>query len=142
MQKLIEMRERLRHQIVESERATEALRNELKGLEAAIVALGGSEAIAGNHLPMRRRRNVKATTMDLIVEAGSSGITAPEVVERAAAKGHDLHAGSVSSLLSRLKKEGTLTFDGERYFPKSAATPSRAASLLATIERAKERMSA
>jgi len=139
MQKLTEMRERLQRQIAESERATEALKNELKGLEAAIAAVGGAEVTLGESAEVtlgessvtnQRRRNVKATTMDLIVEAGEVGITATEVVERAAARGRTLPLPSISSLLSRLKREGTLRFDGERYYP------TKAAALLSMMERA------
>jgi hypothetical protein len=46
--------------------------------------------------------------MEVIHEAGKGGVTAVEVVDRAAAKGRTLDRASVSSLLSRLKREGTL----------------------------------
>jgi chorismate mutase len=71
--------------------------------------------------PPRRRRNVKKTVMELVEMAGSAGVTATEVVDRAGAIGRELDRGSVSSLLSKFKGQGALIFDGERYYPASKA---------------------
>lgn len=113
MQKLNDLREGILVEIRQRERDLEALRNKLKGIDAAIAAVGGE---AAKDPRRRNRRNVKKTAMDLIVDAGSAGVTANEIVERAAVAGRQLDRGSVSSLLSRLKREGVLVFNGERYF--------------------------
>jgi hypothetical protein len=105
---LVELRQR--------EREIEALRNKLRGIEASMAALGGDQPIEAT----RKNRNVKKTVIGLIVDAGSAGITAIEVVERAALAGRQLDRPSVSSLLSRLKRENVLSFNGERYFPTSS----------------------
>jgi hypothetical protein len=115
MQKLCDLREGVLVELRQREREIEALRNKLKGIEASIAAVGGQPQIEAR----RRNRNVKQTVMDLIVDAGQRGITAIEVVERAALAGRQLDRPSVSSLLSRLKREGVLSFNGERYFPAS-----------------------
>jgi hypothetical protein len=114
MQKLHELRDALLTDINQRERELDALRNKMKGIDAAIAA------ITGTNIPdprRRTRRNVKGTVMDLIVQAGKAGVTAHEIVDQAAVGGRQLDRPSVSSLLSRLKREGVLSFDGERYYP-------------------------
>lgn len=61
--------------------------------------------------------------MELVDVAGSAGVTAAEIVDRARTLGRELDRGSVSSLLSKFKSQGALTFDGERYYPASKAPP-------------------
>jgi hypothetical protein len=109
MQKLVELRDRLASDLSRHQQAIEAIRNQLLGVEAAIKTVGPD--VSGP------RRNVKRTVMELVQEAAKAGITAAEVVDRAKVKGRDLDKASVSSLLSRFKRDGTLTFDGERYYP-------------------------
>jgi hypothetical protein len=121
MQRLEELRERLLAEIATQERMLYALQNKLAGIDAAIAAMKGT-ALPSDHTP-QRQRNVTRTVMEIIEEAGTKGVTAPEVVERAAAKGKTLDRASVSSLLSRNKREGLLTFDGERYHVASSQGP-------------------
>lgn len=73
--------------------------------------------------PPKRRRNVKKTVMELVDVAGSSGVTAGEIVERARTLGREFDRGSVSSLLSKFKGQGALIFDGERYYPIPKSPP-------------------
>jgi hypothetical protein len=124
MQRLEELRERLLADIATQERALYALQNKLAGVDAAIAAMKGT-ALPVDHAPSRQR-NVTRTVMEVIEETGTKGVTAAEVVERAAAKGKILYRASVSSLLSRNKREGLLTFDGERYHtaPKQEPQPT------------------
>jgi len=61
--------------------------------------------------------------MEIIEESGTNGVTVGEVLERAAVRGKELDRASVSSLLSRNKREGLLTFDGERYHVASPHGP-------------------
>ena len=118
MQKLHDLRDSLLADISQRERELDALRNRLKGIDAAIAALSGNDTPPE---PQRRnRRNVKQTAMELILEAGPAGVTAHEIVDRAAVLGRQFDRPSVSSLLSRLKREGILSFDGERYRPATS----------------------
>lgn|SRR5262245_61032520 len=116
MQKLIELKDRLAATIAQHQKAIEAFQNQLLGVEQSIKAL--SLAPGASPPP---RRNVKRAVLGIIQEAGVAGVTPTEVVDRAAAKGRELNRDSVSSLLSRFKRDGVLTFDGERYFPAGQA---------------------
>lgn len=111
MEKLVEERVRLQKQI-------EALQNELKGLDRAISLLGGGDETTGegSARPRERGRNVKETVLTLVQQAGSKGVNVSEVLDNAQASGIRLERGSVSSLLSRLKREGVLEMDDGRYF--------------------------
>ena len=62
--------------------------------------------------------------MDLISQAGDLGVIADEIVSNAVTMGRQLERGSVSSLLSKLKADGVLRFDGERYYPVRSGAPS------------------
>jgi hypothetical protein len=110
MQRLTELKERLTATIAQHQRAIEAFQNQLLGVEASIRALNST---AGATPPPRR--NVKRAVLEIVQEAGTVGVTASEVMDRASAKGRTLNASSVASLLSRFKQEGILKFDGERY---------------------------
>src|SRR5947207_1126415 len=103
MKKLIEERERLRTQI-------EALKNELRGIEKAIALVSGAEIGNGAAPPVGRTRakNVKDTVLGFLAEAGTAGLSVTKVMELAQHKGFHVERGSVSSLLSRLKREGVL----------------------------------
>lgn len=118
MQKLIELRERIAATIAQHQKAIEAFQNQLLGVEASIKALN----LAPGASPPPRR-NVKRAVLEIIHEAAAVGVTPTEVVDRAAAKGRELNRDSVSSLLSRFKRDGVLRFDGERYFPANPSGP-------------------
>lgn len=61
------------------------------------------------------RSNVKQTILELLTKAGDAGLNAALAVETAAKAGVTLERGTVSSLLSRLKNEGVVTYDGALY---------------------------
>jgi len=112
MQKLKQERERLARQI-------EALQNELKGLDRAIALLDGLEPAAA---PVKAR-NVKDTVLGLVAAAGQKGLTVHQVLDEAKAKNVLLDRGTVSSLLSRLKRENTLDMSDGSYFVRRAPPP-------------------
>lgn len=117
MQKLIEERDRLARQI-------EALQNELKGINRAITLLTGeSTRDAAPPAGVGRTRNVKDTVIDLIANAGPKGLSVNQVLEAAKARNISLERGTVSSLLSRLKREMTLDMTDGSYFIRSQTGP-------------------
>ena len=109
-QKLLEQRDQLLREI-------EAMKNKVVGLEMAINLIDSDSRTEITQPVMRDsgRVNVKATILDLLKEAGTTGMNAATAVETASRRGIALDRASVSSLLSRLKKEGTIVHDGERY---------------------------
>lgn len=117
MQKLRQERERLVRQI-------EALQNELKGLDRAIALLDGQDPSA---IPTKAR-NVKDTVLGLIAAAGPKGLTVNQVLEDAKSKNVLLDRGTVSSLLSRLKRENTLDMTDGCYFVRPRTPPVEAAA--------------
>jgi hypothetical protein len=78
-----------------------------------------------------RGRNTKKTVMTIVTEADRAGVTPTEVVEKAAAKGKSLNAGSVASLLSKLKADKTLVFNGMRYYVAGREPPEDVPALRA-----------
>jgi hypothetical protein len=109
--KLNEERDALKKQI-------ENLQNELKGLERAIRVVSGSdEALSpASQFTRTRTKNVKNTVLTLVSQSGNSGITVVELMDKAEASHVALEKASVSSLLSRLKKEGVLRISDGRYY--------------------------
>jgi len=109
MKRLQEERERLLAQM-------EALRNQIVGIDRAISVMEGTEF---NHPEERQRargHNVKNTVLGLVSAAGVSGLSVIQVLDGAKVKGIVLDRGTVSSLLSRLKRENTLDMKDGRYF--------------------------
>ena len=107
--KLLEERGRLVKQI-------EALQSELRGLDRAISLCRAEHAPATLAAPVRQRsRNVKETVLSIVTDSGTVGATVIEVLETAMARGAHLERGTVSSLLSRFKREGALDMRDGRY---------------------------
>lgn len=65
--------------------------------------------------PRAPRSNVKQTVIELLEAAGADGTNASMAVEQAAKVGISVERGTVSSLLSRLKSEGVVWYDGNVY---------------------------
>ncbi len=68
-----------------------------------------------------RRSNVKGFLIDLLREANSTGLNAARAVDMAAKRGEHLERGTASSLLSRFKSDGIVTYDGNVYRLKQTA---------------------
>jgi len=103
-----EMRERLEAERDRLRREIEALQNQLLGVERSIALISG-EGVTPEATNVRQRsRNVKDTALSLLAEAGDEGLTVVQLLDIAKSKGRHLDRGSVSSLLSRLKREHVL----------------------------------
>jgi hypothetical protein len=100
----------------------EALKNKIAGLDIAISLLSketGSSASAESP-----KGSLKSTIIDLLREAGPTGLNASSAVEMAARKGISLNRASVASNLSRMSKEKTIVYDGDKYrLPEFAKGP-------------------
>lgn len=114
---LHERRDRLRTEL-------EATRARLDEIESLIKALGGETSPSSVTPEARTRRgDLKTLVLNLYEEAGETGLSSAACVAAAKAKGIEIQPASVSSLLSRLKADGVLFYDGERYRLKKYAGP-------------------
>jgi hypothetical protein len=94
----------------------------LKAQEEVLVELIGEE---GGELPPAARRkrspNIKPLVLDLMHKAGFTGATSAEVDQAVRYRVPTVAKDTVGSVLSRLKSDGALSFDGERYYEKKFA---------------------
>lgn len=96
--------------ITETEREIAALEGKLAGLRLARKTVVGK--IGHRRLP---RSGVKQTVIDLLQEVGAEGLNASTAINMASARNIELGRGTVSSLLSRMKNEGVVDYDGTVY---------------------------
>ena len=107
MQRLIDQRDQLLREI-------EALRNKVAGVEMAIALIGGDAPARSTG--QRSGKGVKTLLLDMLREAGTTGLNANSAVEIANRKGITLNPGSASSTLSRFKSENVVILgDDNRY---------------------------
>jgi hypothetical protein len=119
MKRLIEDRERLMKQI-------EALQGELRGMDRAIAVMKGEAAAPQEAERKPRARNVKETVISLVQKAGHEGLNVNELMIAAQRENIFLERGTVSSLLSRFKKDSILDMKEGRYFlSNNPTTPER-----------------
>ncbi len=84
----------------------------------------GDETAPADTDKRNRRGDLKDVVLSLFEEAAEGGLSSQACVRWAKdRRGIDLHPGSVSSLLSRLKADGVLFYDGDRYRLKRYAGP-------------------
>lgn len=93
----------------------EALKNKVAGLELALSLLGNDTRTEAAERPDRSRGGLKQILTDLLREAGTTGLNAAGAVEVAERRGMHIDKQSVSSTLSRMKGEGLVHYNGERY---------------------------
>ena len=99
----------------------EALRNRLSGLDLAIQLITQGE---NDGTERERGHGITSTILRLLTDAGAAGISAEGAVEAAARQGIELNRSSVSSLLSRLKRAGTVVYADKRYILKESSSGS------------------
>jgi hypothetical protein len=107
--------------VVEDEIARK--KEQLRKLQIEIAALEEVLARAtGVKKPRAPRSDVKREVLRLLEEVGDRGLVAASAVEMAEKRGVRLERGTVSSLLSRLKHDGFVVYDGTSYrLPSSGA---------------------
>lgn len=76
--------------------------------------------------PARTRSpNIKPLVLDIMAKAAEAGATSKEVDEAVRANVPTVAQDTVGSVLSRLKSDGALVYDGERYYEKRFAPAPR-----------------
>jgi hypothetical protein len=103
----------------------EAVSNKIQGLELAIsiIQKGDGGADDADAEVAKPATNVKALLLDLAREAKAEGLNANISVKMAAKRGVALKRGTAASNLSRLKTDGALVHDGQRYKLPEFARP-------------------
>ena len=71
--------------------------------------------------PRKRSPAIKPLVIDIMHEAGFTGATTAEVDEMVRRKVPTVAKDTVGSILSRLKSDGALVYDGDRYYEKQFA---------------------
>jgi hypothetical protein len=107
-----------------------AVQARLSEVESLMRAMSGEAAPepASPMLKRVRRGDLNNIVLGLYEQAAGVGLSTAECVAAAAKAGTPLKATSVSSLLSRLKSDGVLMYDGERYRLKRFAGPRSASA--------------
>jgi hypothetical protein len=95
----------------------------LQAQEEVLVRLLRKMSGEGEPQTVTRKRavSVKPLVLDIMREAGAKGATSASVDEVVRAKIPQVKKDTVGSILSRLKADGALVFDGERYYDKQFA---------------------
>jgi hypothetical protein len=76
--------------------------------------------------PARKRSpHVKPLVLDIMSRAGTEGATSAHVDQMVRTVVPTVAADTVGSVLSRLKSDGALVYDGERYYEKKFAPQPR-----------------
>ena len=106
----------------------EALRNKVAGLELALSLMGTESNSPEEREKPKENRGLRLTLTELLREAGTTGLNAISAVEVAQRRGTHLDRQSVASTLSRMKKDGELVYNGDRYKLTQFASVSEASS--------------
>ena len=104
-----------------------AIQSELERVQAEISKLRIEEdtlkrllATLNGDPPKRRKRaaNVKPIVLEIMASAKREGATSVEVNELVREQVPTVAKDTVASVLSRLKSDGALVYDGERYYER------------------------
>ena len=115
------------HQMSVIKHQLEAVRSQIERLrvkEETLVDL--LRELSGEPIPVertvrKRSPNVKPLVLDYMREVAERGATSKEVDEAVRITIPSVAPDTVGSILSRLKADGALEYDGERYYEKKFA---------------------
>src|ERR1044071_1881830 len=94
----------------------ERLRARKEGIVRAKEILSGEAPHLSPGPARKRSANVKPLILDLMATAAATGASSAEVTDWVKEKVPTVAKDTVGSILSRLKADGALTYDGERYY--------------------------
>jgi hypothetical protein len=105
------------------------IHRELEGVRTEIERLRVKERVledllskfSGSPSPKRRSPSVKPVVLDVMRAAGSTGATSAAVDQQVREKVPTVAKDTVGSVLSRLKSDGALVYEGDRYYEKQFA---------------------
>lgn len=111
----------------------ERLRVKEETLMDLLRELAGEPAMQAERPARKRAPSVKPHVLDFMREVGERGATTLEVDDAIRALNPTVAKDTVGSVLSRLKSEGALVYDGERYFEKKFAPQRPFDSMLRAV---------
>jgi hypothetical protein len=99
------------------------LQGRREGLLQAKALMQGQGQLASEPAaePRKRSPNIKPLILDIMASAGPEGATSAHVAARVKEAVPSVAKDTVGSTLSRLKADGALAFDGERYYEARSA---------------------
>lgn len=113
---------RLKEELQKVQMSIRTLQGQEQALQLAISVVSdevgastGKSVIAATET--KRRSPIKDIVLRYAIQNAEQGVVAADIVQLAAAEGQTLDRNSVSSLLSKFKKEGVLDHDGKVYRP-------------------------
>lgn len=117
------------------------LDDEIARLDAEIARLQGERAglikakslLSGDApapVVKKRSANVKPLVLDVMRELGTAGGTSAEVAALVREKMPDVSKDTIASILSRLKFDGALVYENERYIEKRFSLSARRSGML------------
>ncbi len=93
--------------------------NRLKAQEEILLELKANAAgVPSPSAPRRRSPAIKPLVLEIMARAGFTGATTADVDKEVREKVPTVAKDTVGSILSRLKADGALTYDGDRYYEK------------------------
>lgn len=116
-----------REQQMKMQEKLAAIRKEIEALriqEKLLVELLGDDAPKKEKKVRQRSPSVKPIVLEYMADRGTAGATSKEVDEFIKERVPTVAQDTVGSVLSRLKSDGALSYDGERYYEKRFA-PAR-----------------
>lgn len=111
--------------LIQSELA--AVREQIARLQAkeevlvSLLSKLSGEPIAATKQARKRSGSVKPVVLDVMAEVAAAGATSAEVDAKVRQRVPTVAKDTVGSVLSRLKSDGALIFDGDRYYEKRFA---------------------
>jgi hypothetical protein len=91
--------------------------------EVLLKLLAHANGEPGPSAPRKRSPSIKPLVLDIMARAGFTGATSAEVDKEVRQNVPTVAKDTVGSILSRLKSDGALTYDGERYYEKRFTPP-------------------
>jgi hypothetical protein len=116
LQRLLVERDKLVEQM-------EALRHRIGGLELAISVLEKDDDDEASKPQRGARGKTKELILSLLQEVGTTGLNATTAVELAKRRNMELARGTAASTLSRLKNDGVVLYEDDRYRLKEFPRP-------------------
>jgi hypothetical protein len=94
----------------------------LQGQEKMLVELRDEmSGVVAEKAPRTRSPNIRPMVIDYMAAVASDGATTREVDDHVRGNVPTVGKDTVGSVLSRLKSDGALVYDGERYYEKKYA---------------------